>query len=214
MTNLLYLDINGGFTAPPGSGGGGASAAAGPGLIGTTVAGTVTLALPAIAAGALSGNPTGGAAVPSGVPIGPGMILAGSLSANWQGPVITLIGANISTSGGTLSATGGGGGGSAPTLTDNIVSAGSNQATAAALPSDVNIVTSGTGVAVLSASWPAGSKQTILNMGTVALPVFPPVGARFGAGTVNAAVTLAAGTPDAPVRQDFFPRDSTAWAAA
>lgn len=216
MTNLLYLDINGGFTAPPGSGGGGASVAIGPGLAGSTVAGTVTLGLIPLAAGALSGNASGGAAAPSGVPVGPGLILSGSLAALWQGPTITAIGANISTAGGTLSATGGGG--SAATFTDSIVSAGSNQATGTALTSDLNIVTSGTGVVVLSGSVAVGGRQWVQNMGTVALPVLPQTGARIGTGAINAAVTIAAGTPDAPVKMEFLNRGSVSgtntWSAA
>ena len=209
---------------------------AGSGLSGGTITTSGTISLAAIAAASLSGNSGTVAAVPAAIAIGSNITLAsgtlsasnpgtgtvtniatgaglsggpvttsGTILADWRAGTVSSLGFGLAITTGVLALN--------RTLTDNITSTGTNQATAFALTSDVNIVTSGTGMVVLSSTWPAGSKQIVLNMG-IALPVLPPSGAHFGSGAANAAVTLAAGTPDTPVRGDFFPRNSTAWAVS
>ena len=77
-------------------------------------------------------------------------------------------------------------------LTNSITAAGATQATATAIYSEVNIVTTAaaaTGV-LLPSNRAAGDQLEVANLGANALAVYPPVGSAIGTGATNAAFSV------------------------
>lgn len=159
-----------------------------------------TIAVGAIGAGQLAGNPRTIAAVPTGVVLATGLSLsvAGTLAPNWQGPAISHIGAGLTVAtAGTLSAlvaaTGAGLALNSGTVSLGTIAASSlmgNGATAGAVPTAVavganlTLSTSGT----LSASNPGTGTITGL---TITASAFLNGGSITGTGTISSP-TLAA----------------------
>lgn len=95
-------------------------------------------------------------------------------------------------------------------LQDNITATGTTQATAFALNSVYSIVTTAaasTGVRLMTAE--PSAEVFVRNLGANTLNVYPPVGSDINGGTVNAAVTIAAGA-----FQWFIGRNGTSWTTA
>src|SRR6185312_5172093 len=101
------------------------------------------------------------------------------------------------------------GGSPTETLTVTSYSAGTTQATALALRSTVDqISTCAGGAGVLLWGGVAGLRETITNNGASACNVYPPAGAAINGGTTNAAYSLAVGST-----ADFVYESATAWVA-
>jgi len=90
-----------------------------------------------------------------------------------------------------------------------LTAAGTTQATALALRSTVDqISTCAGGAGVLLWGGVAGLRETITNNGASACNVYPPAGAAINGGTTNAAYSLAVGST-----ADFVYESATAWVA-
>lgn len=80
-------------------------------------------------------------------------------------------------------------------VTDALTALGTNQATALAVPSNINrfsTVAASTG-AILPATAQPSDEYVVMNSGANALLVYPPSGAAIGAGSANAGFSVAAG---------------------
>lgn len=94
-----------------------------------------------------------------------------------------------------------------PSISATVSAAGSNQSGATALTAIYNIITSvtaGQGVALPTAS--AQLTYTVVNTTATNLLVYPSLADKINGGTVNAAVTLAAGAA-----VTFIAKDATDW---
>lgn len=81
------------------------------------------------------------------------------------------------------------------TVNDAVTAAGTTQATATALESEWNVVTSTpANSGVVLDGFNIGVSTTVFNQGGASLKVYPPLGMKINSGAVNAAVSVANNT--------------------